>query len=116
VGLAAVFALTRLMASLLYDVKPTEKRASRGSAQLAPGSPDGPEKPQICREFARLSWIRTEKRYDSKANAMTQSEVPGAQSTNSGVIVIAGALSIGAFERRLWRLRRTRQLWVLNRV
>ena len=28
----------------------------------------------------------------------------------------AGALSIGAFERGRWRLRRTRHLWVLNRL
>src|ERR1035438_7249374 len=29
--------------------------------------------------------------------------------------VRAGALSIGAFERGRWRLRRTRHLWVFNR-
>jgi hypothetical protein len=46
---------------------------------------------------------------------MTQSEVPAVRSPKFGVMAEGGALSIGAFERSRWRLRRTRCLWVLNR-
>src|ERR1019366_9290604 len=49
-------------------------------------------------------------------NAMTQSEVPRWMKPGHGRENRAGALSIGAFERGRWRLRRTRHLWVFNRV
>ena len=49
-------------------------------------------------------------------NAMTQSEVPRRVDFGRSRKIRAGALSIGAFERGRWRLRRTRHLWVLNRV
>ena len=42
------------------------------------------------------------------ANAMTQSEVPRRVSFGQNCSVRAGALSIVAFERGRWRLRRTR--------
>src|ERR1017187_9798350 len=45
---------------------------------------------------------------------MTQSEVPRSGSPRMADR-FAGALSIGAFERSRWRLRRTRHLWVFNR-
>jgi hypothetical protein len=45
---------------------------------------------------------------------MTQSEVPRRRKPTPGERFGAGALSIGAFERSRWRLRRTRDLWVLN--
>src|ERR1035437_6263099 len=47
---------------------------------------------------------------------MTQSEVPRRGRPECGDEVGAGALSIGAFERGRWRLRRTRHLWVFNRL
>jgi hypothetical protein len=47
-------------------------------------------------------------------NAMTQSEVPRRGKSGRADEVRAGALSIGAFERSRWRLRRMRPLWVLN--
>src|SRR5258707_1249603 len=47
---------------------------------------------------------------------MTQSEVPRRMSPDHNHRIRAGALSIGAFERSHWRLRRTRHLWVLNRL
>jgi hypothetical protein len=47
---------------------------------------------------------------------MTQSEVPRRTDPEFVGDAAAGALSIGAFERGRWRLRRTRHLWVLNRV
>src|ERR1017187_6281564 len=46
---------------------------------------------------------------------MTQSEVPRSRSPSRADKVRAGALSMGAFERGRWRLRRTRHLWVFNR-
>src|ERR1035441_5351861 len=46
---------------------------------------------------------------------MTQSEVPRWMKPGHGRENRAGALSIGAFERGRWRLRRTRHLWVFNR-
>src|ERR1019366_2436905 len=49
-------------------------------------------------------------------NAMTQSEVPRWMKPGHGRENRAGALSIGAFERGRWRLRRTRHLWGFNRV
>ena len=50
------------------------------------------------------------------ANAMTQSEVPRRAKPEFCCDGAAGALSIGAFERSRWRLRRMRHLWVLNRL
>jgi hypothetical protein len=52
------------------------------------------------REFARLVGL-------GMGNAMTQSEVPGAQIRELWCDRHRRALSIGSFERRLWRLRRT---------
>jgi hypothetical protein len=48
-------------------------------------------------------------------NARTQSEVPRRTKPEGSRKIRAGALSIGAFERGRWRLRRKRHLWVLNR-
>lgn len=47
---------------------------------------------------------------------MTQSEVPRRMNPGHGWEIRAGALSIGAFERGRWRLRRTRHLWVFNPI
>jgi hypothetical protein len=47
---------------------------------------------------------------------MTQSEMPRWMKPGHGRENRAGAVSIGAFERGRWRLRRTRHLWVFNRL
>jgi hypothetical protein len=56
-----------------------------------------------------LAPISPGKRYDSIGSAPEREPEHGWE-------IRAGALSIGAFERGRWRLRRTRHLWVFNRL